>query len=174
MLIRQETTKDHDEVFKLIELAFREAEFTDHQEHYLVERLRKSTAYVPELSMVAEIDEKIVGHILFTRLQIKEDWQSFDSLALAPVSVHPKHQNKGIGGALIRQGHGKAIELGFQSVILLGHAEYYPRFGYQRADLYNIGLPFEVPLENCMAIELKKGALKEVSGMVEYPKEFNL
>ncbi len=62
--------------------------------------------------------------------------------------------------------------LAFTSIVLIGHANYYPRFGYQQADQYGIEWPFDVPRENCMAIELVKDGLKGVSGMVEYPKEF--
>jgi predicted N-acetyltransferase YhbS len=79
----------------------------------------------------------------------------------------------GIGGKLIEQSHRIARDLGFKSVILLGHEKYYPKFGYLRADNFGIELPFQVPKENCMAIELTESGLKGVSGMVEYPKEFN-
>lgn len=123
--------------------------------------------------MVAETENKIVGHILLTKLKIKNGQNELDSLALAPVSVLPEHQGKGIGGMLIKEAHKKAKELGFISVILLGHEKYYPKFGYKRADQFGIVLPFEVPKENCMAIELIENGLKDVNGMVEYPKEFN-
>ena len=168
MIIRQETHKDFKAVFNLIEEAFKTEKYSDHKEQFLVERLRKSAAFIPELSLVAEIDGKIVGHILITKLKINE----FDSLALAPVSVLPEFQGKGIGGKLIIESHKKAKELGYQSIVLLGHETYYPRFGYERADKYGIELPFEVPKENCMVIELTKNGLKGVSGMVVYPNEF--
>lgn len=173
MIIRQETKNDHKEVFNVIESAFKDAEFADHTEQFLVERLRKSDAFIPELSMVAEIDGKIVGHILLTKIKIKNETTEFDSLALAPVSVLPGFQGKGIGGKLILESHKKAEELRYKSIVLLGHNRYYPRFGYEQADKYGIELPFEVPKENCMVIELIADGLKGVNGMVEYPKEFN-
>ncbi|GAA5221641.1 GNAT family N-acetyltransferase [Membranihabitans marinus] len=173
MTIRQETEKDHSEVFNVIESAFKEAEFADNTEQFLVERLRKSDTFIPELSMIAEIDGKIVGHILLTKLKIKNKSTEFDSLALAPVSVLPEFQGKGIGGKLIVEAHKKAKELGHKSIVLLGHENYYPRFGYKQADKYGIELPFDVPIENCMVIELIENGLKGVKGMVEYPKEFN-
>jgi len=173
MIIRQETKNDHKEVFRLIESAFIDADFADHTEQFLVERLRKSDAFIPELSMIAEIEGKIVGHILLTKLKIKNDSTEFDSLALAPVSVMPEFQGKGIGGKLILKSHKKAKELGYKSIVLLGHEKYYPRFGYEQADKYGIELPYEVPKENCMVIELVKNGLLGVNGMVEYPKEFN-
>lgn len=170
--IKQEEPKDFEAVFHLIEKAFETEEKSDHNEQFLVERLRTSDAFIPELSMVAEVDNKIVGHILLTKLKIKNGQDEFDSLALAPVSVLPDYQCKGIGGMLIKEVHKKAKELGYQSVVLLGHKNYYPKFGYKRADNFGIELPFDVPKENCMAIELIENGLNGVKGVVEYPKEF--
>lgn len=172
-MIRQEKTTDFNAVFDLIEKAFKTEKLSDHREQFLVERLRKSNSFIPELSMVAEIDDKIVGHILLTKLKIKNNQTEFNSLALAPVSVLPEHQGNGIGGMLIEQAHKTAKELGYQSIVLLGHEKYYPRFGYEQADKYGIELPFDVPKENCMVIELTKKGLDGVVGVVEYPKEFN-
>lgn len=174
MKITQEVESDHSAVFELIEKAFAGAEFSDHQEQYLVERLRKSDAFLPELSLVATNNDKIVGYILLTKLTIKNEQHEFPSLALAPVAVHPDEQNKGLGGQLIKEAHRIAKELGFNSVILLGHATYYPRFGYKKASQFGIKLPFDVPDEYAMAIELNLNALEEVSGTVVYPKEFML
>ncbi|MNQ02449.1 acetyltransferase [compost metagenome] len=173
MNIRKEENKDHKEVFDLIKNAFENEEYSDHKEQFLVERLRNSDSFVPELSLVAEIDGQIVGYILMTKIKIVNDnLQKTISLALAPVAVLKKYQGKGIGGKLIRKAHQKAKELEFSSVILLGHEKYYPRFGYKMTKNYEIKLPFEVPDENCMLIELTEDALKDVKGIVEYPKEF--
>ncbi|MCL1671977.1 GNAT family N-acetyltransferase [Elizabethkingia ursingii] len=173
ILFRQENKNDYAAVFNLIQRAFEKEEMSDHSEQYLVERLRNSEAFIPELSIVAEINQNIAGHILLTRIKvINNKNEEFDSLALAPVSVLPEYQGKGIGGKLIETAHKKAKELGFGSVILLGHENYYPRFGYEIAKKYGIKLPFEVPDENCMAIELIKGALEGVEGTVVYPKAF--
>ena len=172
--IRREEPKDFKTVFNLIEKAFESEQMSDHKEQLLVERLRKSNAFVPELSMVCEIENKIIGHILLTKLKIKNEQEEFDSLSLAPISVLPEYQGKGVGGTLIKEAHKKARELGFKSIILLGHEKYYPKFGYERADKFGIELPFEVPKENCMAIELIENGLQGISGTVEYPKEFNV
>lgn len=170
--IRQEKSSDFKAVFDLIENAFKAESFSDHKEQFLVERLRKSNAYIPELSMVAEVENKIVGHILLTKLKIKNGRNEFGSLALAPVSVLPEYQGNGIGGTLIEQAHNTAKLLGYESIVLLGHEKYYPKFGYEQADKYGIELPFDVPKENCMVIELTENGLREVNGTVEYPKEF--
>lgn len=170
--LRQENENDFESVFQLIEKAFEKEEYSDHKEQFLVERLRKSEAFIPELSIVAEIDNKIVGHILFTKLKVVNDSDSFESLALAPVSVLPEFQGKGIGSKLILYGHEIAKGLDYKSVILLGHQNYYPRFGYKLCDKYNIKMPFDVPTENCMVIALTEDGSKDVSGEVVYPKAF--
>lgn len=170
--IRQEKSTDFNDVHVLIEKAFRNDDVSDHKEQFLVENLRKSENFIPELSLIAEYEDKIVGHILLTRIKIKNQFQEYDSLALAPVSVLPKYHKQGIGGLLIKTAHKIARELQFKSVVLLGHATYYPKFGYKKASDFEIKLPFEVPLEYCMAIELVKNGLSNVSGTVKYPKEF--
>ena len=171
--IRKEQASDYQDVFHLIEKAFKNMELSDHKEQFLVQRLRKSDSFIPELSIVAVKENIIVGHILLTKLKIKNKKKEFESLALAPVSILPEFQNMGIGGKLIIQSHKIAKDLGFKSVILLGHEKYYPKFGYLQADKFGIELPFEVPKENCMALELTESGLNGVSGIVEYAKEFN-
>jgi len=168
--IRQENIKDFKEVYDLISISFKQE-----NEAKLVELLRKSDAFIPELSLVAILEEKIVGHILFTKIQIINDNQNkFDSLALAPVSVIPNLQKKGIGSKLIRFGVEKAKEMNFKSVIVLGHEHYYPKFGFVAAEKWNIKAPFKVPTNVFMGLEILVDGLKGVSGTVKYPKEFEL
>ena len=168
IVIRKETVEDLAKVYEV-----NRAAFSQEDESKLVERIRKGSYYIPELSLVAEINEKIIGHILFSKIKIIGD-NEYESLALAPMAVLPEYQKKGIGGKLIKKGLKKARELGFDSVIVLGHADYYPRFGFERASRWNIKCLFEVPDEAFMAIELNAGALKERSGIVEYPEEFGI
>jgi len=170
--IRQETKADHDSVFQLIQSAFKEEEYSDHKEQFLVDRLRASNAYIPSLSLVATHQEKIVGYILLTKIHIDNGTTLFDALALAPVAVLPAFQHKGIGSQLILQSHTIAKDLGFERIILLGHADYYPRFGYQKTSDYNIQLPFDAPPENCMILSLIENGLQDVSGTVVYSKSF--
>jgi len=171
VIIRQENPADYPIVFDLIKESFKNEEHTDHQEHFLVERLRSSDDFVPELSLVAEIDGEVVGYILLTKVKIIGK-EVFESLAMAPVAVLPEYQNQGIGGKLIVAAHNKGKELGFESVIVLGHEGYYPKFGYKPADRFGIRPPFDVPSENFMAIELVDGALEDVEGVVKYAEEF--
>lgn len=172
LIIRREKPANYDTVFKVIQESFKNEEFSNKREQFLVRNLRNSSAFVPELSLVAVLDDEIVGHILLTRIKIKNGHKETPSLALAPVTVLPKYQNRGIGSTLIEHAHQKARSLGYTSIILLGHPDYYPRFGYQKASTFGITLPFDVPDDHCMAIELTDDALKSVSGIVEYPNEF--
>jgi predicted N-acetyltransferase YhbS len=171
--IRKEKSFDHNWVVELTEKAFETLEISDHNEGKLVDKLRKAPTFIEELSLVAELNGQVVGHILFTPIIIDNGEQQFQSLVLAPVSVLPEFQKMGIGGQLIRAGHQKAFELGFQSVILIGHPEYYPRFGYKPASTWGIKTHYELPSDDVfMAVELTDGALTGVSGMVVFPPEF--
>ncbi|EMR04958.1 putative acetyltransferase [Bhargavaea cecembensis DSE10] len=174
IFIRQSLPRDFESISEVVEQAFRHVEMSDHREHILVGRLRVSDAYVPELSIVAENEAgQIVGHILLSKIRIVEGENAIDSLALAPVSVLPKFQNQGIGSRLIQAALDKAEEIGFRSVIVLGHPEYYPRFSFRKASEWGIHPPFDVPDEVFMAVELKEGTLNRVRGVVEYPEPFN-
>ena len=170
--IRQENPSDYSTVFEIVERAFEGKAFSEQTEHFLVEKLRKSPSFIAELSLVAEYEGEVVGHILLTKIKIKNEEETFDSLTLAPVSVKPGFQYKGIGGKLIRYAHERAKDLGFKSVVLLGHEKYYPRFGYEMTSRYNIELPFKAAEANCMIGELVEDGLKGVSGMVEYDRAF--
>jgi len=173
IIIRQETQDDYSWVIELTEKAFETLEISDHNEGKLVDTLRKANTFIEELSLVAELNGQIVGHILFTPIIINNGEQQFQSLVLAPVSVLPAFQKQGIGAELSLAGHQKAKELGFQSVILIGHPEYYPRFGYKPASTWGIKTHYELPSDDVfMAVELTEGALSNVSGMVIFPPEF--
>lgn len=166
--IRQEQEKDWDSVYRVVKAAFEAAEHADGDEQDLVNRLRRSDAFIPELSLVAEWKGGIIGHVLFTKIKIG----NHESLALAPVAVLPVYQGQGVGKKLIEAGHRRAKELGFCSIIVVGHPTYYPRFGYTPASKWNISAQFAVPDDCFMALELTKDGLKGVSGRVEHAREF--
>ena len=169
MLIRQETTADYEAVYQLIKGAFATAEHADGNEQDLAAALRKSDAFIPELSIVAEIDGELVGHILFTKARVGKD----EVLVLAPLSVKPKFQRQGVGTALIAKGHEIAAELGYPYSLVLGSETYYPRSGYIPAAQLGVEVPEDLPPDNFMAIKLNKNA-KPICGSVTYPKEFEL
>jgi putative acetyltransferase len=166
LLIRHEEKKDCKDIYEVNRLAFGQE-----NEGKLVDKIRSGSNFVPELSLVAVTGRKIVGHILFSKIKIIGS-SVFETLALAPMAVIPAFQKQGIGSKLIKKGMSKARELGFDSIIVLGHKDYYPRFGFERASKWGIKCPFEVPDEAFMAIGLTKKALKVKAGTVEYPEEF--
>lgn len=168
IIIRQEKAQDINEVYQVVQNAFEKAEHSDHDEHNLVNRLRNSTNFIPQLSLVAEYENKIVGHILFTEILVGGQLL----IALAPVAVIPEMQSKGIGKLLITEGHKIARQLGYKGSVVLGHDKYYPKLGYKKASQYGIEAPFEVSDDNFMAVELIDGGLSDVHGVVEYAKEF--
>lgn len=167
MIIRKEEKNDFTETAEVVRRAFAQAEHRDGSEHILVTNLRKSTAYIPALSLVAQEDERIIGHILFTKVYIGGG----AGLALAPLSVLPAHQNKGVGKALMAEGHRIAAQMGYRVSVVLGSADYYPKAGYIPAVQYGICAPFDVPDENFMVFPLQ-GDAQCPKGTVEYAKEF--
>ena len=166
MNIRQEKWDDQEEIYQLNQLAFKGPE-----ESKLVDKLRETQAFIPELSLVAVKNNIIVGHILFSHVHIVGR-KSWPSLALAPMSVLPAYQGKGIGTALIEEGVKRARAMGFPSIIVLGHKDYYPKFGFKKASKWGVKCPFEAPDEAFMAMELYPAALEGKAGTVQYSKAF--
>ncbi|MEZ5759469.1 MAG: N-acetyltransferase [Emcibacteraceae bacterium] len=147
------------------------ATFEGEGEAKLVSALREKAS--PIISLVAELHDEIVGHIMFSPVKITGH-ENFKIMGLAPVAVLPEHQNKGIGTTLIKEGLNKCLELGFPAVVLLGHAEYYPRFGFKPSTEYGLLCPYEgVPPECFMAMELIPGSLSKVSGQIKYHPAFS-
>ncbi len=169
VVIRQEIKKDYEEVYNVVKMAFATAEHSDGNEQDLVVALRKSNSFIPELSLVAVQDNKIVGYVLFTKIKIGEH----EELALAPLGILPEYQKQGIGKKLIEEGHKIAKRLGYHYSIVLGSENYYPKSGYVPAIQYRIKAPFEIPNEKFMAIKLNN-IDKEIIGTVKYAKEFGI
>ena len=142
--IRKENIDDYEEIYNVVKTAFETAEHCDGNEQDLVVALRKGDNFIPDLSLVALKDNKIVGYILFTKIRIGE----FEEVALAPLGVLPKYQKKGIGSKLIKEGHIIAKKLGYHYSVVLGSNEYYSKFGYIPAIEYGIKAPFDVQSEN--------------------------
>jgi putative acetyltransferase len=143
----------------------------------LVDAIRASDSFIPELSLVAErsagnADASVVGHILLSRIVIRGEQRDLPALALAPVAVRPEKQNRGIGAALIVAGLEQARRLGERIVVLIGHPSYYPRFGFAPARSQGIEPPFPVADAVFMALALAPNALDGVHGTVVYPPAF--
>lgn len=169
LTIRQETPSDYAAIRQVVETAFLHAEHTDHDEQDLVERLRLTEAYIPELALVAALDGRIVGHILFTKIRVGERV----ALCLAPVSVVPDCQGKGVGAALIREGHRIAAHMGYTHSVLVGHETYYPRFGYVPAGSMGLKCPFPVP-DACFMVHFLNGIPQRLEGTVVFSPAFSI
>lgn len=163
--IRPETEEDFEPVFRLNELAFE-----SDAESRLVEKLRAK----PHISLVAVDNGKIVGHIFFSGIFIESmDGEVSETTGLAPMAVLPGYQDQGIGSQLVRAGLEACREDGRDSVFVLGHANYYPRFGFEIAARKGFTCQFEVPDDHFMVLELKDGALAGKSGKITYPSDFS-
>lgn len=167
LIIRPETAQDYALISQINDLAFGQK-----NESRLVENLRRNKKFISRLSPVAQLDNEIVGHILFFTLTIKNQPYEYESVALPPIAVLPAYQRRAIGSALIHAGLAQCRREGFCSVIVLGHPEYYPRFGFRRASTWKISAPFDVPEEAFMAMEPTENGLINVQGSVVYPDEF--
>ncbi|MFI0487594.1 GNAT family N-acetyltransferase [Actinomadura sp. 9N215] len=172
---RRETAGDRNAVRAVVEAAFPTAAEAD-----LVDALRADPAWVPELSMVAESpDGRVAGYALATRCRVGGGPAAESgALALAPVAVQPQWQRRGAGGAAVRAvlaaAAGRAAAgRGERLVVVLGHPEYYPRFGFARASSLGVGVAFEVPDEALMALVLD-GPGPVPSGTVAYPAPFGV
>lgn len=160
--IRPEREEDHAVVQRVNEEAF-----GGQTEAKLVNRLRVHSRF---LSLVAESDGEIVGHILFTPVTLDDEDRGI--MGLAPMAVLPGQQGKGIGSALIETGLQACREADASAVIVLGHADYYPRFGFVPASRFGVSSEYDVPDENFMALELRPGALAG-GGLIRYHHVFN-
>ena len=169
MKIRQEREDDFQGVQSLVKRAFLNAKHSDGNEQDLVKKLRKSSAFVEQLSLVCEDDGRICGYILFTKNRIGSEI----GLTLAPVAVEPKLQKRGLGRLLIKRGLQIAKTMGFNFVCVLGDNEYYSRFGFKKASFWKIYPPFEVEDKNFMALSLDDNE-EYLDATLEYPKEFNI
>jgi len=165
--VQPEREEDYTAIHEINALAFGQE-----NEARLVENLRKRTDFIPELSLVAVKDRRVLGHILFSPIVIQTDKGIFPALALSPMAVHPEFQNQGIGSELLRQGSELCRNQGHKIIVVIGHPTYYPRFGFTSAKVRGLDAPFSVPDEAFMVLELAPGALYDISGMVIYAPEF--
>lgn len=165
ILVRAETTEDHDAIHRVNELAFGQRNEAD-----LVDALRVNAS--PYFSLVAVIDEQVVGHIFFSPVSIESENSAFTAMGLAPMAVLPGYQNQGIGSQLVREGLKECRRLGHDIVVVLGHPEYYPRFGFVRGSLKGLRSEYDVRDEVFMVVELSEGALGGRRGLVKYHAEF--
>ena len=163
LLIRHETPADI-----LGVRAVNLAAFETGAEAALVDALRENGKYT--LSLVACIEGEVVGHILFTDIDLEPGGAEARILGLAPMAVLPDRQGRGIGSALVRRGLEDCLELGYRGIVVLGHPAFYPRFGFTPASQHGITCIYDAPDEAFMALALGDADLPK--GRALYQPEF--
>jgi putative acetyltransferase len=149
--------------------AVNESAFGSTLEADIVEAMRKHEVYT--ISLVADLDGSVLGHILFSPVRLSGHME-LHLMGLGPMSVLPNHQRNGIGSALVREGLDRCKDMGSDAVVVLGHAEYYPRFGFVPASRYGIRCEYDVPDEVFMLLELRPRSLGGATGKVTYNEAF--
>ncbi len=165
-MIREEAPGDEAAIHRLNATAFE----TD-AEARLVDALRAAGALT--LSLVAEVDGEIVGHIAFSPVVVVSTQQTIDGLGLAPMAVAPAYRRRGIGARLVDDGLRRLRDAGHRLCVVLGHAEYYPRRGFMRASEIGVRWERPVPDDVFFVRELAPGGLEGVSGTVRYRPELD-
>jgi len=165
LLIRDEQPRDRKQVRIVNETAFGRRDEAD-----LIDRLQEEGVVL--LSLVAERNRQIIGHILFSRMTVEAAQGSVAAVSLAPMAVLPNHQGCQVGSQLVRRGLVELRDRGERIVIVLGHKEYYPRFGFSPENARHLASPF--PPDSFMALELYEGALAGIRGAARYPSAFGL
>ena len=142
--------------------------FGQDQEADLIDALRSSGA--ASLSLVATVDEHIVGHIMYSPISVGD---GFTGAALGPMAVLPEHQRRGIGSKLVDAGNRKIKDEGWPFILVRGHSNYYPRFGFAPACNHGIRCEWEVPQDVFMLLVLDRDRTQDVSGLAKYRDEFS-
>jgi putative acetyltransferase len=144
--------------------------FGQPQEGQLVDALRTNGGVL--LSLVATLNGHVVGHILYSPLSVSSDGGKVVEAGLGPMAVLPEYQRRGIGGKLIETANQKLREVGCPFIVVLGHPEYYPRFGFKPASGYGIRCEWNVPDNVFMVLVMDQLKMKGVSRLAKYRQEF--
>jgi predicted N-acetyltransferase YhbS len=175
LTLRLETHADHRAVEELTREAFWGFTSPTCDEHYLVHLLRQAPSFVPELDYVAEADGRLVGNIVYSRAKVVDaQGVEHEVLTFGPLSVLPEHWNSGVGSALMRHTIAEAKRLGYRGIVVYGHPDYYPRFGFRSAEAYGITTPGGKSFDALMALPLWEGALDGISGAFHEDPSFNM
>lgn len=165
LVVRDEAEGDRERIAAVERAAFEGA-----GEAELVDALRAAGALV--LSLVALVDGEIVGHVAFSPVTIEGSGPCASAMGLAPMAVVPAWQRRGVGARLVTEGLDRLRAAGHRAVVVLGHPEYYPRFGFERASRFGLRWEHPAPDAAFMALELVPGGLGGIAGIVRYRPEF--
>jgi putative acetyltransferase len=145
--------------------------FEGEDEVGLIDSLRKSSSFVPDLSLVAEFNNRIVGHVLLTKVTLQHGAKGSEILALAPMAVVPSQSHRGIGGELVKAAVDVARKQGYSAIVVVGQPDYYQKFGFEPASKWGLHCNLPVPTEIISALELVQGSLGS-DGHVIFPSHF--
>lgn len=168
IIIRQEKQSEFEQIYDLVKIAFQTAKVSGGTEQDFVNQLRSSGNYIPELALVAEENNKLIGHIMLTRKNINNNGCNMETLLLAPVSVVLEYRNRGVGSLLISKSFELAKSMGYKSVVLVGDPAYYKRFGFKKSVDLGVKCLNDIPEENVLACELVNGAFDGISRTIDF------
>lgn len=163
--IRQEEEKDFKDVENLTREAFWDLYKPGCDEHLVLHKIRKVSAFVKELDLIACDNDVIAGNIIYSRAKVVNDEnKEFEVLCMGPIAVLPSYQNQGIGSLLMEHSIEKARQLGYKGIVIFGNPDYYHRFGFVDAKEYNIQTSWGDNLDAFMVLELYEDSLQGISG----------
>jgi putative acetyltransferase len=165
VIVREERPEDIEAIRGVNEKAFGQP-----QESHIVDALRSNGGVL--FSLVATVNGLVVGHIMYSPVSVGTEGGEVFGAGLGPMAVLPEYQRQGIGGNLIETGNQKLRDAGCPFIVVLGHPEYYPRFGFKPAGGYRIKCQWDVPDNVFMVLVLYRSKMTGVSGLVKYRQEF--
>ena len=169
MLIRTERETDFRAIYDLVKSAFATAKVADGDEQYFVERRRRSGGYVPELALIVEDGEEIIGHVMLTKVVVSTATGRQSALLLAPLSVVLARRRQRIGATLVMETLDRARRAGYAAVLVLGDPAYYGRFGFRPSAEFGIRSANAIEDPFVLALALTPGGLTNLAGSVALP-----
>ncbi len=170
--LRREAPQDYREIERLTREAFWNQFKPGCDEHYLLHIMRGDPSFIPELDYVAVRDGRLIGNIVYAKGRIEDKkGQCHEIITFGPVSVLPEYQKSGVGARLITHTLTLARQLGYQAVLILGHLDYYPRFGFRRAREFGITTKDGDTFDPFMALELQPDSLSGLGGGVFFDSD---
>lgn len=171
--LRKINEEDHYNIEWMTKKAFWNINMPGCDEHYLAHRIWNEPCYVPEISLLAEVNQTAAGVILYTKCRLETKNGDVEVLTFGPLCVDPDYQNQGIGGRLLTESMELARQLNYKGILICGVPTYYPKFGFKTADTFGITMPDGSNFDAFMGYELQKNALSENKGKFFVPECFN-